>query len=242
MAVAIMAVDKIPLATGKVEIDKMVMAKNYTGARAYAETVDWTIDKSSYILAQLTIDRGEGITPITIETAKSAVAVYATKIGVTDKSVIEGCVMASLYYNKATKQLAFDYYKSLAVPNSYANRLALYLCDALNKPSDGLVIAVKMQNYIKASGYAQAIGDKVKCFELSKKALLGKPVTAPQVIEILTRLADLDFSDTTVTKAMQIDFLQSVNAKYSRFLITDKATWEPVIANVRTTLEGYGVK
>jgi len=115
-------------------------------------------------------------------------------------------------------------------------------CRASKLWADVLKISVKNEDYAAACQASVELKDNVACFTYAKKALLGKPTTAPQVIEVLANLADMDFSDTTVTKAMQIDFLQSVNAKYSRFLITDKATWEPVIANIRTTLEGYGVK
>ena len=33
--------------------------------------------------------------------------------------------------------------------------------------------------------------------------------------------------------------LQKLNRKFSRFLLKDKAKWEPVIAKIRTTLETY---
>ena len=85
-------------------------------------------------------------------------------------------------------------------------------------------------------------GNKEKVFEYGKKAALSAYLTAVNLTRVLDTIGSVDFSDTSVTPAMQADFLKAVDLKYRRFLVTDKVTWEPIIAGIRLTLQGLGVE
>ena len=60
----------------------------------------------------------------------------------------------------------------------------------------------------------------------------------PPVIVSKTIDRMLDIAQTLTDVDVKGD-LQKMNRKFSRFLLQDKAKWEPVIAKIRTTLETY---
>jgi len=120
---------------------------------------------------------------------------------------------------------------------------AVNYCIALKKYDEALALYLAVGNYIGASQVAAVnLKDKVKTFEYCKKAMLDQYLTAPVLVQALDRVGGFDYSDTTVTKQMQSDLLQAVDLKYRRFLVKDKATWEPIIAGIRLTLQGYGIE
>lgn len=82
------------------------------------------------------------------------------------------------------------------------------------------------------------LNDPAKAFAAAKlltsrtyKANLVKPV----IQQVVSKLVGND----AIPAAEMKTFLQNVNRKYSAKLIEDKATWEPIIAQIRTVLETY---
>ena len=147
MAVAIMAAgqgawDK----SAKDAYIKLYNKANYVGARAYLEGIDFTKNenlKNQYVSFLLDLDRmAEGKKATSIDSAKTQVAVYATKTGLTDQGWIEYNVLAHLYGSLADKQLAYDYYKSLAYPNEATKRFAIKVCNAIKKNDEAKAISI----------------------------------------------------------------------------------------------------
>ena len=252
LAVAVMAAGTVVF-DGAVrnQVQKLSDAKNYAEARAVIATVDASdvSAKSWSIQTLMILDLQTGTKLANLGEVKASVAKYASQYGLTDASAIQDLTLKGMYYASPishnagiTASDAYAFYKSIVAPTLEQKMYGMYLAYRNDDIANAVILGESLANPPYFYMAKSTKGLPVKCFEYSRKALLGKPATATVVVEILNVLAELDFSDTTVTKAMQIDFLQSINAKYSRFLITDKATWEPVIANVRTTLEGYGVK
>ena len=242
MAVAVMAAGTVVfdgVAYGKLGTDK-----NYAGQLAYLDTVALGTQADNYQLVMRAVQAQALVRNIkfaTIAEAGIEADKLMAKFGVTGDDARTNITAELLYYNQC-KQLVLDLNATL--PNGIENQVLVAYSYYFTKQYDkALPIFIAKKNYAVAFNILKTTNaDSVKIFELAKSVLLGKPVSASTVSNVLNTLADINFSDTAVTPDMQIAFLKAVNAKYSRFLITDKATWEPVIANVRTTLEGYGVK
>jgi len=66
--------------------------------------------------------------------------------------------------------------------------------------------------------------------------LLTYNCSAGQVKSAVTLLIDLGINEKITT---QKEDLTKLNRKYSKMLLTDKATWEPVIALIRTAIDTY---
>lgn len=249
MAVAVMAAGKIALTDDAVsEMRKLVyVEKNAVAAQAYMDTIDWTAFaaddvKGRFVGCNLAIDRLKGIAPNSIDEAKAIVAKHAAAVGLTDKDVIAVRVMDCLYY-VGKYQFAYDYYKSLATTPNNMKDMVLHTCIQLKKYDETIAIALQLNDYVAASTCAAVnLKDKVKTFEYCKKAMLDQYCTAPLLIQLLDRVGGFDYSDTSVTPEMQKSLLIAVDLKYRRFLVKDKATWEPIIAGIRLTLQGYGVE
>jgi hypothetical protein len=158
---------------------------------------------------------------------------YITLVGLTDPDMIVLAKLQPLFFN-----------------GFYAEAIALGK-DSQNKLIHEYMYHPYFANKAYEKAYASAIAtgnkyfaflaickfDKVRAFEAAKVLTLGEYVTPVVLTKVLDSLGAMSFAGTTVTKDMEIDFLKSLNEKYSRFLIKDKATWEPIIAGIRLTLE-----
>lgn len=124
---------------------KLYNEANYVAARTYLDGIDFTANdvvRNQYVSCQLTLDRAEGKKASSIDSAKAQVAAYATKIGLTDQGWMEYNVLAHLYESLDDKQISYDYYKSLAAPNTATKRFAIKVCNALKKVDEAKAISV----------------------------------------------------------------------------------------------------
>ena len=228
------------------ELQRLMLEKNYIAARAYVEDFDWTTSnytKSTYVSISVRLDTGEKKPAATLADVKSQVAAYASKVGCVDQKMIDYIILSRAYASFEDKQIGYDFYKSLVAPIDTVKGLAINYCMALKKYDEALSLALAVGNYNQASAItATNLKDKVKTFEYAKKAMLDQYCTAGTLVQLLDRVGGFDYAETSVTKQMQSDLLQAVDLKYRRFLVKDKATWEPIIAGIRLTLQGYGVE
>ncbi len=213
--------------------------KNPAMFLAYWKSVDSPVTIMPVKLARVCVAQALTSELKTKEATILAVDAYAKAFGVTDAEVILATKVECLRKN-GNAQEAINLIGNSTNKNLLANKY--YALKVLGKLEGCCEVAILLGRTDLALETSAETDNKARTFKLTQELVLGKPVLAPVLETALNRLADMNFNDTTVTPDMQIAFLKAVNAKYSRFLITDKAAWEPVIANVRTTLEGYGAK
>jgi hypothetical protein len=244
LAVAVMAVGKVSYSDGINELNRLLtVEKNMVTAQAYLDNMDMAQDdntKQRYVTAQMQIDKANGISQSSAIEVKSYIAGIATKIGLTDQQKIDFCTMSQLYYTKfaGNWQAVVDYYKTMTNPVKNATSLAGSATVRLGNNKDAIPLFVAGENYYAASVSAQAIKDKVLTFEYSRKAILDSGfLSANLLTNTLDRVNSFDYAGTSVTPAMLLDLAVATNRKYSNFLVKDKATWEPVITGLRTTIE-----
>ena len=82
------------------------------------------------------------------------------------------------------------------------------------------------------------LNDPAKAFAAAK-LLTGKTYKAEIVKPVIQQVVSKLVGNDAIPAAEMKTFLQNVNRKYSAQLIEDKATWEPIIAQIRTVLETY---
>lgn len=82
------------------------------------------------------------------------------------------------------------------------------------------------------------LNDPAKAFAAAK-LLTGKTYKAEIVKPVIQQVVSKLVGNDAIPAAEMKTFLQNVNRKYSAQLIDDKATWEPIIAQIRTVLETY---
>ena len=229
-----------------VEVNRLMLEKNYAAARAYIDDFDWGSTQaaaSAYVQNVLRIDVAERKPVASLDDLKAQIGTLAVKAGLTDRDLIDYLIIAQAYSRIENKQVGYDFYKSIANPTDAMKALAVNYCLALKKYDEALSLALGVGNYNTASQIAAMnLKDKAKTFEYCKKAMLDQYCTAPILVYLLDRVGGFDYADTSVTKDMQKDLLLAVDLKYRRFLVKDKATWEPIIAGIRLTLQGYGVE
>lgn len=229
-----------------VELNRLIVEKNYTAARAYLDDFEFSNTQAAangYVSIALRIDAAEKKPVASLADLKNQIAAVASKAGLTDQSLIDYLILTQAYSRLENIQVGYDFYKSIANPIDTIKPIALNYCLALKKYDEALSLALGVGNYNGASQIAAVnLKDKVKTFEYAKKAMLDQYCTAPVLTGLLDRVGGFDYSETSVTKQMQSDLLQAVDLKYRRFLVKDKATWEPIIAGIRLTLQGYGVE
>ena len=244
MAVAMFAVGKVSYSDGINELNRLLtVEKNMVAAQSYLDNMDMTVDdytKQRYVTAQMQIDKANGISQASAIEVKAHVAGIATKIGLTDQQKIDFCTISQLYYTKfdGNCQAVVDYYKTMAKPVKNATSLAGFATVRLGNHKEAIPLFVASENYYAASVSAQAIKDKVLTFEYSRKAILDSGfLSANLLANTLDRVNSFDYADSSVTPKMLLDLAVATNKKYSNFLVKDKATWEPVITGLRTTIE-----
>lgn len=230
----------------KVEVNRLMLEKNYTAARAYIDDFDWGSTQAAanqYVGKVLWIDVAERKTVADLNDLKAQIAAIAAKAGLTDQDMINYLILSHAYSRLENKQLGYDFYKSISNPTDGMKAYAVNYCTVLKKYDEALSLALATGNYNVASGIAAVnLKDKVKTFEYTRKAILDQYCSAPVLVQMLDRIGGFDYSETSITKQQQIDFLLAADLKYRRFLVKDKATWEPIIAGIRLTLQGYGVE
>ncbi len=227
------------------EVRKLMLEQNYTAARAYVDEFDWTASeaiKNSYVSQCVNIDYAEKRAVSGVADAQAQVGAYAAKVGAINQDVIDAQVLNRVYRGMENKTIAYDFFKSLKNPTDAIKVTAVAICTGLKKNDEALSLSLSLGNYVNASMIAASMKDKVKTFEYCRKAMLDQYCTALVLVQLLDRVGGFDYTDTTITKQMQSDLLQAVDLKYRRFLVKDKPTWEPIIAGIRLTLQGYGVE
>lgn len=147
----------------------------------------------------------------------------------------------SIWWRQGEKQFAQDVYALMKATEGaetyadaglwanavekYAEAYDLYIA-ASAWPNRSMTIAI---NRLKDPAKAFAAAKQITNHTYSA-AVVGSVITMT-----ISKLAGNDAVPGSDMKA----FLQNVNRKYSSQLIVDKATWEPIIAQVRTILETY---
>ena len=247
MAVAMFAAGKeVWSGAYGVEVNRLMLEKNYAAARAYIDDFDWGSTQAAandYVSAVLRIDYAQRKTVADLNDLKAQIGTLAVKAGLTDRDMIDILILLQAYSRLENKQVGYDFYKSISNPTDRMKLIAVDYCTVLKKYDEALSLALAIGNYNIASRIAAThLKDKVKTFEYTRKAILNQYCTAPVLTQMLDRIGGFDYSDTSITKQQQIDFLLAADLKYRRFLVKDKATWEPIIAGIRLTLQGYGVE
>ena len=171
----------------------------------------------------------------TVPAITALVDANASTFGVTDANVILG---AKAYALRGGGGLCNE---SLALIGNNTTPLLLsekawnlYL---LKRYAEAIPVFVAINQPLNAFKCAVAAKDNIKLFELAKSLTLNAYTTPVILTEVLDKLGEMNFEGSAVTKDMELAFLKALNEKYSRFLLKDKATWEPIIAGIRLTIE-----
>jgi len=218
-------------------------AKDYVAAKASLDSFILDTDGKKLAVASHYVGLTSVSDQAVINTPEKATA-YATTLvaecGITDANAID-YVKTYVLVRGGHYRAVCDYVKALPAPSVGTKELLMHSCLKLKKYDEALAYALETNQMYYAAIAAKYQGDKVKIFELSKRAALEGYLTAARLKNVLNYVGEQYFGDTTITEEQQTEFLVAVNQKYSRFLVTDKATWEPILAGVRVTLKARGV-
>ena len=218
-------------------------AKDYVAAKAALDSFILTTTGQKLVVANYYITLTNATNQAALNTPEKATA-YATTLiaecGITDANGIDYVKTSALYRGKHY-QAVYDYVKALPAPLVSTKMLLMHACFNLKKYDEALAYALETNQMYYAVVAAKYQGDKVKIFELIKRAAFEGYLAADKLKYILNLVGEQYFGDTTITEEQQTEFLVAVNQKYSRFLVNDKATWEPILAGVRVTLKARGV-
>ena len=218
-------------------------AKDYVAAKAALDSFILTTAQQKLAVASRYITLTVATNKAALNTTEKALAYADTLIaecGITDANTIDDVKTYALYCGKHY-QAVYDYVKALPAPLVSTKTLLMHACRSLKKYDESLAYALETNDMYHAVVAAKNQGDKVKIFELSKRAALEGYLAADKLKKILNFVGEQYYGDTTITEEQQTEFYVAVNQKYSRFLVTDKATWEPILASVRVTLKARGV-
>ena len=256
LMMALVMVGAAVMATGSVaytgtsaaDINVLIVANKLTEAKALLNSFDSSEPgvANSVLSGYSRIAMKENGAVTSIAEAKTRVATLAALSGNTTPAGIVQAEMNTLYSSKLY-QLAYDYFKTMAIDSQTAlltNSFGIFgnTCNQLKKYDEAAATFISVKQYTSAQNVYKILGNKEKVFEFGKKAALSSYLSGPSLTTVLNIIGEQDFSDTAVTPAMQADFLKAVDLKYRRFLVTDKVVWEPIIASIRLTLQGYGVE
>jgi len=133
------------------------------------------------------------------------------------------------------------YYQTLETPSIACVNSAVVALYGLKRVDEAIALAVANKSWYNAFRYANIQKDKIKTFEYGKELLLSSYQKAPVVTMALNAIGNYDYTDTAITKEMQIDFLKAVDVKYRRFMATDEVTWKPILAGVLYSLKSLDV-
>ena len=246
MAVASFAAGNVKLDASAYEtIAGLQSAKDTTGLKAFLGTLaPDTATQKLYVAATLIqADYTAGVKVANIDACRALATLYASQVGITTPAEITAVELRAIYYASdmcssagILKADAYAFYKTIATPTDSDKELGMYLAYYSGDVANALAIGESQlnKNYVVLSMMSSA--DPAKCFTYSKKALLSQNCSVGQVTEVLTRLWNMDLSDTTITEEQQYKFLCAVNGKYSQMLVTDKANWESIVTRIQTAI------
>ena len=218
-------------------------AKDYVAAKASLDSFILTTDTQKLEIASCYVWLTAVSNQAALNTTEKALAYADTLIaecGITDANTID-CIKTSALFRGTHYQAVYDYVKALPAPSVRIKILMMHTCRNLKKYDESLAYAIEVNDLYHAAIAAKDQGDKVKVFEFGRRAALENYLTAKTLKNVLNYVGEQYYGDTTITEEQQTEFLVAVNQKYSRFLVTDKATWEPILAGVRVTLKARGV-
>ncbi len=220
--------------------------KDTAGALAYLDTVKLDTDaiKIDVINFTIVIKAPNSKINTIAEATAEADRLIAKAGGLTGDAGVSATdsrneTIAKILYYAQKNQLLLDFNATL--PNGIADKILIaYSYNAAGgygkdpaMTRKAIAIFIDLKRYDVAFVMAALIGDYVNCLEYSKQALLSQDLSVTEVTNILTRLWEIDFSGTTITPQMQYDMLCAVNSKYSKMLVTDKASWEPIMTRIQ---------
>lgn len=147
----------------------------------------------------------------------------------------------SIWYRKTDVEFAkevYDFIKQTPGAEGYADS-GLW-ANAVGKYDEAYSL------YVETAAWPQRaveialnkLNDPAKAFAAAK-LLTGKTYKAEIVKPVIQQVVSKLVGNDAIPAAEMKTFLQNVNRKYSAQLIEDKATWEPIIAQIRTVLETY---
>ncbi len=232
--VSVMAVERTVVYKSN-DFTVLINQAKYDEAKAYLDSciIDTQDLKSSIVRGYYNVEHRKNGKLATPELVLAKVQENSNLVGLTDSDLLLLTKVTYLYWcgfnteaialgkDSQGKQVkAFMYYPYLANKEyEKAYEAAMFANNKLN----AFLVLCKF--------------DKVRAFELAKQLTLNTYVTHAVLAQVLDKLSTFNFRDSAVTKDMEIAFLADLNEKYSRFLITDKVAWEPVIALIRLSLE-----
>lgn len=247
MAVAMFAAGK-PMWQGaySVELNKLMLEKNFTAARAYADQFDWSTSQNlaqSYVQGMLRIDQQELKQVTTIDAVKARIAELAVVPGLTDKALIDALILSQASSRILNKQVAYDFYKTLADPADAQKTICASMCIALKKYEEAESIYLALGAYPQLAQLAVTLKNKEKIFEYCSKAVLEAYLQPATLTQMLDRIGTPDYKGTKVTEQMQVDFLTAADRKYTRFLVKETnmeakdKVWTPILTGIRLQKE-----
>ena len=221
----------------------LIRAGKLTEARAYLDTIEGVSDAVPIFRAWA--DHVD--TSVDTSTPAKLYAVaerYYSALGRTGASLKNSSeyVVLWIYVRGKEYESALTYYNTLENPNYSRVALAIYALQKLGRADEAIALAVAHKSWYVAFNAVNTKKDKVKTFEYGKELLLSSYQKAPVVTTVLNAIGNYDYTDTAITKEMQIDFLKAVDVKYRRFMATDEVTWKPILAGVLYTLKSLGVE
>ena len=223
----------------------LIKAGKLTEARAYLDTVDEKMQWRT-VIHRLYADAVDSAIDTSTPAKLYAVAEgYYSALGITGASLRNASEYAVLWvYIRDAKdcEAALAYYNTLENPSASCVGHAVVALQKLGRADEAITLAVAHKIWYTAFNAANAKKDKVKTFEYGKELLLSSYQKAPVVVRVLNAIGNYDYTDTVITKEMQIDFLKAVDVKYRRFMATDEVTWKPILAGVLYSLKSLGVE
>ena len=216
-----------------------------TEARAYLDTVDEKFQARTVIhrLYADTVDSAiDTSTPAKLYAVAEGYYSALGRTGASLKNSSEYAVLWIYIYGVKDYDAGLAYYNTLENPSGNCVAYAVEALQKLGRADEAIVLAVTHKAWYAAFNVANAKKDKVKTFEYGKELLLSSYQKAPVVVRVLDAIGNYDYTDTVITKEMQIDFLKAVDVKYRRFMATDEVTWKPILAGVLYSLKSLGVE
>ena len=218
---------------------------NVVEARTYLDTID---EANQHQTARHRIWADHLDPAIDTSTPAKLYAVaegYYSALGRTGASLKNSSEYAVLWvymYGVNDCEASLAYYNTLENPSGNCVAQAVYALTQTGRVDEAIALAVAHKQWYAAFNAANAKKDKVKTFEYGKELLLSSYQKAPVVVRVLNAIGNYDYTDTAITKEMQIDFLKAVDVKYRRFMATDEVTWKPILAGVLYSLKSLGVE
>ena len=222
----------------------LIRAGKLTEARAYLDTIEGV--SGTVAIFRAWADKvDENIDASTVEKLSAIVNTYNTAQGFTGtqlKNANDYTILWIYTHGVNDYEAGLAYYNTLENPSASCVARAVVALQQLGRADEAIALAVAHKNWYAAFNAVNAKKDKVKTFEYGKELLLSSYQKAPVVVRVLNAIGNYDYTDTAITKEIQIDFLKAVDVKYRRFMATDEVTWKPILAGVLYSLKSLGVE